>query len=130
LDYARRRFHDALMDLAGWLRGGSTGAWYSINVMHPHRVRNDNRQFNSRPLYDRDIPPHVAEVWRLLESAPREHQRVAMIAYLEPGPRTLTGRAEKFGIPSSTLCNRRNRLLDYLVAASMGEDAPRASVSR
>ncbi len=129
MDQYRRRFHEALLDLAGWMRQAQP-SWYSINILHPERVRNDNPQFGSGPLFDRDMPPHVSEAWRLLDSAPRELQRIAATCYLEPGPKTLTGRAERVGIPKSTLCRHRNRLLDWLVSAAMGEDAPRVSAGR
>jgi len=120
MDHLRRPLHDALLDLAGWLRGGVNG-WYGINTLHPKKVRNDNPVYGSSVLYDRDCAPHIVEVMRLLDQAPREHQRTAMDCYLQPGPRTLKGRAEKLGIPKTTLCSRRQRLLDYLLAARMDE---------
>lgn len=125
----RRRVHEALLDTAQWLRA-SPGGWYGINPIHPRRVKNDNPIHGSSPLFERDSPPQVMEVLRLLDQAPREMQRIAAVAYLADGPRSLKGRAAAAGVHASTLSRQRTRLLDWLVSASMGDDAPRVATGR
>ena len=126
MDLLRRRVHEQLLDLSAWLRQ-PTGGWYGINPIHPKKVANDNPVYNSRPLVWADEPPHVAEVRRLLDSAPREMQRIARLCYLDDGPAGLTARAERLGIARTTAYRHRNRLLDHLLAASLAGDAPRVS---